>query len=189
MDGSLLESAADGLLLLGALRAAHSELMSGRELESAAALRRRLRNPFLFSGYLWTQLPLAALAGLRLDSLDDESCTVSLPGGFRTKNPFGTMYFAAQAMAAELSTGVPALLLTRGSPHSIAFIVREVRGVFTKKIQGRGRFTFKDIPAMQAVVAATGEEGTTFVARSEGRDGEGNVASAFEITWSFKKRP
>jgi hypothetical protein len=154
-----------------------------------AALRRRLLNPLFFRAYLWRQLPLAALAGLRLDSVDDEACTVSIPGGFRTRNPFGSMYFAAQAMAAEMSTGVPALLLARSAPGSVAFIVREVRGEFLKRILTRARFTFSGIAAMRGAVGGAGGDGSVYVARSEGVDESGTLASVFEVTWSFKKRP
>jgi hypothetical protein len=158
------------------------------EPRSEEALRRRLLNPVAFRLYLWKQLPLAALAGLRLDSFDEAACTVSLPGGFRTRNPFGSTYFAAQSMAAEMSTGVPALIFTRASPGRIALIVREVKGVFLKRLVTRARFTFREIAAMRATVQATGEEGSVFVARSEGVDAEGNLASTFDITWSFKKK-
>jgi hypothetical protein len=163
-----------------------SELVD--RLDAEGSLRRRLQNPFLFRAYLWRQLPLAALAGLRLDRIDEGSCTISLPGGFRTRNPFGSMYFAAQAMAAEMSTGVPALILARASPGRMALVVREVKGVFVKKIATRARFTFSRIEEMRTVVASTGGEGSFYVAHSEGVDAEGTVASAFEITWSFKKR-
>ena len=46
----------------------------------ADALRRRLLKPWNFRAYLWRNLPLAACAGLSLRQLDEEGCTVGLPG-------------------------------------------------------------------------------------------------------------
>ena len=76
-------------------------LFAGR----AEALRLQLLTPWRFKLYLAGKLPLALAAGLRLVRLDAQECVVALPGGWRTRNPFGSTYFAAQAMAAELSTG------------------------------------------------------------------------------------
>jgi hypothetical protein len=154
------------------------------------AVRRRLLRPWSFRLYLWSRLPLAACAGLSLRRLDGEGCTVSLPGGWRTQNPFRSMYFAAQAMAAEMSTGAPAMMLAEGAPASVSLLVREVRGVFSRRIQGRASFTFDDLAGMQAAVerAVASGESESFVARSTGRGGDGTPASEFEVTWSFKRR-
>jgi len=158
--------------------------------EKSDGIRRRVLSPWGFRLYLWKALPLAAAAGLRLRTLDHTRCTVSLPGGWRTQNPFRSTYFAAQAMAAEMSTGAPAMVLTGGAPVSVAMLVREVRGVFSKKIVGESSFTFEDVAGMQATIerAATSGEGETFVARSVGTTSDGTVAAEFEITWSFKRR-
>ena len=158
--------------------------------DRSQAVRRRLLRPWNFRLYLWANLPLAAAAGLALERLDAGGCVVSLPGGWRTRNPFRSTYFAAQAMAAEMSTGAPAMMLAEGAAASVAMLVREVRGVFTRRILGPATFTFEDLAAMQATVdraaASGGSEG--FVARSVGRTREGETAAEFEITWSFKRR-
>lgn len=154
------------------------------------AARRRLLRPWNFRLYLWARLPLAACAGLSLRRLDDAGCTVALPGGWRTQNPFRSMYFAAQSMAAEMSTGAPAMMLAEGAAASVSMLVREVRGVFTRRIQGDAAFTFEDLAAMQETVdrAVASGESESFVARSVGRAEDGVPASEFEITWSFKRR-
>jgi hypothetical protein len=152
--------------------------------------RRRLLRPWNFRLYLWARLPLAACAGLSLRRLDEAGCAVAIPGGWRTQNPFRSMYFAAQAMAAEMSTGAPAMMLAEGAPASVSMLVREVRGVFNRRIQGEAEFTFEDMAAMRDTVdraVATGES-EPFVARSTGRTKDGDAASEFEITWSFKRR-
>lgn len=153
-------------------------------------VRARMLHPLQFRLYLWAKLPLAACAGLSLRELTEASCTVSLPGGWRTQNPFRSTYFAAQAMAAELSTGAPAMMLAEGAPGSVSLILREVRAVFTRRIQGPALFTFDGVAAMRDVVdrAAGSGESEAFTARSLGRTAEGEAASEFEVTWSFKRR-
>jgi uncharacterized protein DUF4442 len=156
----------------------------------ADAVRRRLLKPWNFKAYLWLKLPLAACAGLSLRRLDDSGCTVGLPGGWRTQNPFRSTYFAAQAMAAEMSTGAPAMVLVQAAPVSVAMILRGIEAVFTKRIQGRSLFTFDDIAGMHSTIAraAASGESESYTGRSVGRGPDGEPAAEFRVTWSFKRR-
>jgi uncharacterized protein DUF4442 len=158
--------------------------------ERSERYRRRVLSPWRFRAFLWARLPLAACAGLSVRSLDGQSCTVALPGGWRTRNPFGSAYFAAQAMAAEMSTGAPAFMLVQGATASVAMILREVRAVFTKRITGRSSFTFADVAGMQAVVERAAASGLSevYTGRSIGRTADGAIAAEFDVTWSFKRR-
>src|SRR5436190_24343395 len=72
---------------------------------------------------LWARLPLAAFAGLRVTRLDAGGAEVRLPAGWKTQNPFRSTYFAAQAMAAEMSTGAPALLFIQESGKPVSSLV------------------------------------------------------------------
>ena len=158
--------------------------------DRADKIRHRVLSPFGFKLFLWRKLPLGAFAGLRLRSLDEGGCTVILPGGWRTQNPFRSTYFAAQAMAAEMSTGAPAMVLVQGNDARISFLVTEVRARYTKKIAGESQFTFREIGEMADTIerATQTGEAATFVARSVGKNEAGDVASEFEVTWSFKQR-
>jgi hypothetical protein len=159
--------------------------------EKSEAARRRLMRPFSFWTYQWRRLPLAAFAGMRLRSLDESACTVFLPGGWRTQNPFRSTYFAAQAMAAEMSTGAPAMVLVAGAPASVAMLVTGFRATYKKKIVRDSLYRFGDVAALRAAVdrAAAQDEPVVFVARSEARDQAGELCSEFEVSWSFKRRP
>ncbi|HET9318062.1 MAG TPA: DUF4442 domain-containing protein, partial [Vicinamibacteria bacterium] len=139
--------------------------------EKSEAARRRLLKPWTFRAYLLMKLPLAACAGLRLRRLDEGGCTVSIPGGWRTQNPFRSTYFAAQMMAAEMSTGAPAMMLVEGAPASVALILRDVRAVFTKKVVGTSLYTFSDVASLREAVerAAAQPEETRYTAHVAGR--------------------
>lgn len=156
----------------------------------ADAERVRLLRPWRFRAYLWLKLPLAAGAGLSLRRLDDSGCTVGLPGGWRTQNPFRSTYFAAQAMAAEMSTGAPAMILVQSAPASIAMLLRGIEAVFTKRIQGPSLFTFEDVAGLKAAIAkaAASGESESYTGRSIGTGPDGATASEFRVTWSFKRR-
>lgn len=158
--------------------------------DKAERARRRLLRPWPFAFYLWLKLPLAGFAGLRLRRLDESACEIDLPRGWRTQNPFRSTYFAAQAMAAELSTGAPAMVLVEGAPASVALLVRGVTATFSKKATETVTFRCDDVAAMAAAVerAAAGGDGETFVARTTGRMADGTVVAEFEVTWSFRRR-
>jgi hypothetical protein len=147
-------------------------------------------NPIGIRAMLWAKLPLAAFAGLRVKSLDEKGAEVTLPAGWKTQNPFRSTYFAAQAMAAEMSTGAVALYLVEKSSARISMLVTGLSARFTKKATQPATFTFSDGAAMQAAIEealATGE-GVAFPARSIGRQRDGATVAEFEIEWSFKRR-
>jgi len=154
------------------------------------AVRRRVLSRLPLSLWLWRVLPLAAFAGLRVTRLDERACSVHLPGGWRTRNPFGSTYFAAQAMAAEMSAGAPALVLREDAPRSLSMLPLSLSVRYTKRLLGPGTFTCEDVPAVAAAIAraAAQDEPVSLVARSTGRNGAGEIVSEFEIGWSFKSR-
>ena len=156
----------------------------------ADALRRKVLSRLPMTLWMWKTLPLAAFAGLRVARLDEASCVVRLPGGWRTQNPFRSTYFAAQAMAAEMSTGAPALVLLADAPASVAMLVVGLEARYSKKAVGETAFTFEDVASMRTAIAeaSADTEPRTFIARTVGRDSSGDEVAAFEIAWSFKRR-
>ncbi len=55
--------------------------------------------------FLFFKLPSAWWSGVRLRSLDYEKAVVSVTHRWINQNPFRSMFWAVQGMAAELSTG------------------------------------------------------------------------------------
>jgi hypothetical protein len=156
----------------------------------AQKLKRQVSNRFLLGLYMLRSLPAGLFSGIRVDSVDDQVCTASVPYRWRTRNPFKSTYFAVLAMAAELSTGAPAMIAVRGAPESVALIIVGVRGEFFKRAEGRTSFTCTAVPQLNAAIEdalRTGEPITTTVS-TEGRRPDGEVVARFEFTWSFKKR-
>jgi Domain of unknown function (DUF4442) len=161
-------------------------------LSASRSERTRLRILGRYAFWLWRlrSLPLAAAAGVRVVRLDDSGAVVHLPGGWRTTNPFGSTYFAAQSMAAEMSTGAPLLVLASGAPEPLMVLVVDLEARFVKKLVGSGAFTCADGAAMRSAVerVAAGGEAERLSARSVGRDAAGEVVSEWTISWIVKRR-
>jgi hypothetical protein len=153
-------------------------------------LAARLKNPWAFRGYMLAKLPLALVAGLRVRELDARRCAVSVPYGWRTTNPFRSTYFAALAMAAEMSTGALAMLATELAPQPVALIIVSLEASFGKKAQALTTFTCEDGEKAFAAVAETVRTGEPATARLEtvGRSPDGTEVARFAFTWSFKRR-
>jgi hypothetical protein len=82
------------------------------------------------------------------------------------------------------------MLLVRTLAPSVAFILREVRAGFSKRIQGPSLYAFDDVAGLRAVIerALASGEGETYTGRVRATNAAGEVASEFDITWSFKRR-
>ncbi|RMH20501.1 MAG: DUF4442 domain-containing protein [Acidobacteria bacterium] len=153
-------------------------------------LRRRLTNRWLVGLFMLAKFPLGFFAGLRVKSLTRERCETTVPFGWRTQNPFRSMYFAAQAMAAELSTGALALAAAELAPASVATLIVGIEGQFSKKAASKVTFTCEEGERFFAAArrtVATGEA-VQVAAQSIGRLSDGTEVSRFTVTWSLKKR-
>ena len=84
-----------------------------------------------FVFFLIWKLPMGFLAKLRVTELNIQKSSVKVPYNYWNKNPFRSMYFAVQAMAAELSTGALALLHTDGK--NMSTLVTNLTSTYYKK--------------------------------------------------------
>lgn len=147
-------------------------------------------NPFFFRFFTITQVPAGAIAGMKLTSLNTDRCQTTLPFKFLNKNPFKSIYFAVQSMAAELSTASLALLAITGLKPSVAFIIVDLEAKFMKKATGKVTFTCENGPEVFKAVeecVATGEPRVVRM-KTVGKMKDGTEVSKFYFTWSFKQR-
>lgn len=166
------------------------QTISPAKTGAAERYRRRLLNPVLQRAYLLAKLPLAWFAGLRVRHLDAERCQVVVPRGWRTQNPFRSTYFAAQAMAAELTTGALLLQAVEGVGLSISTLLLEVRGSFGKKAAADATFECGDGARITAAVQQAAETGEPVLveATSVGRMANGDEVATFVVVWSIRRR-
>ena len=138
--------------------------------------------------FLFFKLPSAFWSGVRLKSISDETCVVTVKHRWFNQNPFNSMYFAVQAMAAELTTGTLVMMKIKESNRKISMLVANNKGNFTKKATGRITFTCNDGIAIEELIKkaiATGE-GQTIWMKSIGVNQNGEQVSEMDFEWSVK---
>lgn len=156
----------------------------------AQKLIRQMTSPFLLRLFMLKSLPLAFIAGLRVNELDARRCVVSVPYGWKTQNPFRSTYFAAQSMAAEMSTGAFGMLAVKLAPVPVSMLIVGHDATFGKKATSRAYFTCEGGDEVFAAVRRTVETGESVSVKLEtvGRMGDGTEVSRFSFTWSFKRK-
>jgi hypothetical protein len=138
--------------------------------------------------FLFFKLPSAFICGVRVKRLDEKICVASVKHRWINQNPFNSMYFAVQAMAAELSTGALVMYQIQKSGKKISMLVANNKGNFTKKATGRITFVCKDGHLIEHAIEksiATGE-GQTFWMKSIATDEKGIQVSEMDFEWSVR---
>ena len=147
-------------------------------------------NPVKFRFFLLQKLPSALIAGLRVQEISSLGAVITVKHKWLNQNPFRSMYFAVQSMAAEMSTGLLAFgqLFQRNPPVSMLVVGMEAK--FHKKAVGKIFFYCEDgLAIANAVEAATQTgQGQTIQCYSLGKNEAGETVSEFWFTWSFKAK-
>lgn len=138
--------------------------------------------------FLMFKLPSAWLCGVRVKEITSSYCRVGVKHRWINQNPFNSMYFAVQAMAAELSTGALVMNQIQQSGKKISMLVKSNNSSFSKKATGRINFECGDGERIEEAIqrsVATGE-GQTFWMKSTGKNEEGAEVSEFNFEWTIK---
>ncbi len=138
--------------------------------------------------FLLFKLPSAYLCGVRLRELTNAKAVVTVKYRWINQNPFNSMYFAVQSMAAELSTGAIVIKKIKESGKKISMLVTNYNGSFSKKAIGKITFTCTNGDLIDAAIKQTIEtgEGQTIAMKSVGVNENGEQVSAYEFEWSVK---
>lgn len=147
-------------------------------------------SPAKLNTFLMLKLPSAWISGVRVKKISKGECEVGVRHRWINQNPFNSMYFAVQAMAAEMSTGAMVMLHIRDSGEKISMLVAQNKAVFTKKATGKIVFICRDGDLIRSAIEktiATGE-GETFWMKSEGFNEEGIKVSTFDFEWTVRKK-
>ena len=144
--------------------------------------------PRKLNTYTMFKLPAAYLCGVRTKHIDNEKCIVGVKYKWVNQNPFKSMFWAVQGMAAEFSTGALMISKIQESGKRVSMLVTSNNATFTKKAVGRIKFTCNDGKATDEVLRKAIEtgEGQTLWMQSVGVNEEGVVVSTFNFEWSVK---
>ena len=145
-------------------------------------------SPSKINTFLLFKLPSAYFTGVRVKSISETTCITSVKHKWINQNPFKSIFWAVQGMAAELSTGALVMAKIRESNRNISILVANNRATFSKKARGRIEFTCIEGALINQAIEktiATGE-GQTIWMKSEGKDTAGDKVSTFEFEWTLK---
>lgn len=149
-----------------------------------------MKHPLKFRMFLFSKLPAAFFAGVRVREVDEKRCMVTVPYKWLSQNPFRSTYFACLSMAAEMSTGALAMAHLYKINPPVSMLVVKVESAYFKKATARTSFVCEDGLLFEKAIEetiATGEP-RILKAKSVGTNNEGEVVAEFYITWSFKAK-
>ncbi|APY11669.1 thioesterase [Seonamhaeicola sp. S2-3] len=134
------------------------------------------------------KLPAAYICGVRVKHLDEKKCMVSVKHRWINQNPFRSMFWAVQGMAAELSTAAIMIGKIQETGKKISMLVISNEATYTKKATGRINFTCNQGELINETLtkAIKTGEGQTIWLESVGLNEEGIEVSSFRFQWSVK---
>ena len=144
-----------------------------------------IRNLNLFLAF---KLPSAYFSGIRVVAISEQKAVARVKHRWINQNPFKSLYWATQGMAAELVTGLLLMKKVKESNRNISMLVVEQHGAFSKKAIGRITFSCDEGVLIDQVLKAaiSSGEGQVIVLKAAGIDEENELVSNFEFTWSIK---
>lgn len=146
--------------------------------------------PLKLNAFTFFKLPSAFWSGVRVQSISAQTCQVRVKYGWFNQNPFKSMYFAVQAMAAEFTTGVLVMFHIKESGKNISMLVAQNKAVFTKKATGKIIFSCNQGILISDVIkkAIETDEGQTIWLTSIGVNEKGEQVSEMQFEWTIKTR-
>lgn len=135
------------------------------------------------------KLPAAWLTGVRLSVINEGKCEVKVRFKWINQNPYRSMFWAVQAMAAELTTGMLLTKSIQDSNSDISMLLVSNKSSFYKKAVGKITFVCDEGENAKQLINST-IKNTTSKAwfKAKGYDEAGDQVSEFDFEWSCKKR-
>ena len=143
--------------------------------------------PSKINRWMFLKLPAAWLTGVRLTSINDDICEVKVRHRWISQNPYRSMYWAVQGMAAELTTGILIMQAINESKKNISMLVLNNKANFSKKAKGLIRFNCNQGKKINETInrALETKKSQTVWVKSHGKDESGDVVSSFEFEWTI----
>jgi len=138
--------------------------------------------------FLALKLPSAYFSGIRVVAISEQKAVARVKHRWINQDPFKSLYWATQGMAAELVTGLLLMKKVKESNCNISTLVVEQQGNFSKKATGKITFSCDEgaLVDKALMTAISSGEGQIVVLKAAGIDEENELVSNFEFTWSIK---
>ena len=123
----------------------------------------------------------------KVREISKESCSANVRLGWFNKNPFKSLFWAVQGMAAELTTGILIMQAINESKKNISMLVLNNKANFSKKAKGLIRFNCNQGKKINETInrALETKKSQTVWVKSHGKDESGDVVSSFEFEWTI----
>jgi len=140
------------------------------------------------NAFTFFKLPSAWWCGVRLKYMDHTKAVATVKHRWFNQNPFNSMFWAVQGMAAEFTTGIMVTTQIQETGKKISMLVQNNNANFSKKATGRITFTCEDGHLIKDALARTIEtgEGQTIWMKSVGVNSDGVVVSTFNFEWTVR---
>jgi len=144
-------------------------------------------NPSGINLYTFLKLPSAWWCGIRIIKITDKECLARVRLKWFNQNPFKSMFWAVQGMAAELATGVLIMRASSLSQSKISMLVINNKANFTKKARGTIIFSCTPNHLIKDTFTKLLEtkQPQTLWLQAQGKDSQGDVVSTFEFEWTL----
>ena len=146
--------------------------------------------PFGINLYTFFNLPSAWWCGVRVKKITRKYCSTKVNLNWINKNPFKSMFWAIQGMAAELSTGVLIMQASKSFKCDISMLVINNKATFTKKAKGQIVFSCNNGEAVEKTFTKlfkTNKSQTLWL-QAIGVDEEGDIVSTFDFEWTLLRK-
>ena len=145
--------------------------------------------PNKINRWMLFKLPAAWLTGVRLSLINEGKCEVKVRFKWINQNPYRSMFWAVQAMAAELTIGMLLTKSIQDSNSDISMLLVSNKSSFYKKAVGKITFVCDEGEIAKQLINST-IKNTTSKAwfKAKGYDEAGDQVSEFDFEWSCKKR-
>jgi len=146
--------------------------------------------PSKINAFLIFKLPSAYLCGVRVKILKEQKCITTVKHKWINQNPFKSLFWAVQGMAAELSTGAILINKIKESKKNIAMLLVKNEASYSKKATGRITFECNEGDLIDSVIdeAIKTGKGQTVTLSVVGSNSDDDEVSKFSFTWSVKVR-
>ena len=145
--------------------------------------------PSKINRWMFLKLPAAWLSGVRLTLIDEDKCEVKVRFKWINQNPYRSMFWAIQGMAAELTTGMLLTKCIQDSNANISMLLVGNKSNFYKKAVGKITFTCEEGENAKKLINLTIQNITSKAwFKAKGYDETGDLVSEFDFEWSCKKR-
>ncbi len=145
--------------------------------------------PNKINRWMLFKLPAAWLTGVRLTLIDESKCEVKVRFKWINQNPYRSMFWAVQAMAAELTTGMLLTKSIQDSNSDISMLLVSNKSSFYKKAVGKITFVCDEGEIAKQLINSTIKNITSKAwFKAKGYDEAGDQVSEFDFDGHVKKK-